>query len=167
MQNCSGNLLIVIPFLEPVILPISITVAELKPLLEMNLKSLTFAFFLDRHLCRQQRWLPLLGLSLMKQRLCRQELSTSNRQPKNCRQILVWSLSGDERWVIDQDKERYLLPEEPWSSCYWLEQSLVKQEDQGSVPAQTKCFLFSLRALEVGKNGSIHDKLLDLAYPCR
>ena len=47
------------------------------------------------------------------------------------------------------------------------EQLLVKQEDLGSIPAQTKWFISS-QALVVGKiNGSRHDKLCDLAYPCR
>ena len=51
---------------------------------------------------------------------------------------------------------------------WWLERLPVKQEDLGLIPPQTKCFFFSPWAQELGKiNGSRHDKLCDIAYPCR
>ena len=46
----------------------------------------------------------------------------------------------------------------------WLELSLVKQEDLGSIPVQDQ-MVFLLGHSKI--NGCRHNKLRDLAYPCR
>ena len=48
----------------------------------------------------------------------------------------------------------------------WLEQSLVKQEDLGSIPDQTKCFSPHLGYEEVGIKW-IQAQPSALANPCR